>query len=279
MPGSNLAILPIAFGAKERRLIGVLHFPAACVEPRDSVLICPAFGQEAIRAHRMMRVLADRLAAAGHVVLRFDYFGTGDSMGEDVEGDLDGWVEDIVQADQELRQRSRFNRTVWLGMRLGASLALLAANRAPPDLAQLILWDPVTLGMDYLEHLHARHLACLNEAFGSDKFSGSSNEAGSAENRTLDALGFRISPKLARQLAGYKIAAPAWPHQPVSIVAITEPDGIDGREWKAFANAQQGRVSTYSLKHGMEWASDDAEGSLVCAPALEQLALHVRARQ
>ncbi|MDE2122022.1 MAG: alpha/beta hydrolase, partial [Betaproteobacteria bacterium] len=76
-----------------------LHQPAAAGARRHhGVLICNPFGQEAIRAHRFLRVLSERLSASGFDVLRFDYFGTGDSAGTEAEADLDTWVRDIGMA-------------------------------------------------------------------------------------------------------------------------------------------------------------------------------------
>ena len=89
------SIQPFYFGAPERRLFGIFHPTAAASSALPGVLLCPAFGQEAVRAHRMMKVLAERLVRAGHPVLRFDFYGTGDSMGEDIDADLDGWAGDI----------------------------------------------------------------------------------------------------------------------------------------------------------------------------------------
>jgi hypothetical protein len=56
--------------------------------PGAAVLLCNPFGQEAIRCHRAFRLLSARLASSGIPSLRFDYFGTGDSPGNDGEGDL-----------------------------------------------------------------------------------------------------------------------------------------------------------------------------------------------
>ena len=94
------SIEPISFGKANRRLFGILHPPAVLDGERANVVLCNAFGQEAIRAQRTMWVLAERLARAGHSVLRFDYYGTGDSMGDDLDGDFDGWADDVGEADR-----------------------------------------------------------------------------------------------------------------------------------------------------------------------------------
>ena len=74
---------PIQFGPADRRLFGLLQ-PAQGNATRTGVVLCNPMGQEAVRVHRMYRVLADRLNRAGLHVLRFDWFGSGDSAGDAV---------------------------------------------------------------------------------------------------------------------------------------------------------------------------------------------------
>ena len=44
-----------------------------------------------VRAHRLLRVLAERLARNGIAVMRFGPYGAGDSLGNDEQLDLAGW--------------------------------------------------------------------------------------------------------------------------------------------------------------------------------------------
>jgi pimeloyl-ACP methyl ester carboxylesterase len=92
------------------------------------------------------------LAQEGHHVLRFDYFGTGDSAGRVEEGSLSAWVEDIQQAALELREISGARQLSILGKRLGGALAIKAC-RAGLDAKRLVLWDPVVKGRDYVSEL------------------------------------------------------------------------------------------------------------------------------
>src|SRR6185369_16185836 len=100
------ALTPLRFGASARRLFGLYQPPSAGTGNAQCVVLCNPFGQEAIRSHRLLRVLGDRLARAGFAVLRFDYSGTGDSDGDDSEADLGRWVEDVLSADAEARRAS-----------------------------------------------------------------------------------------------------------------------------------------------------------------------------
>lgn len=155
---------PFRFGPAARSLYGVYH---AAVPPRtgaDAVLICNPLGQEAVRFHRMQRVLADRLSSRGIAVLRFDYHGCGESAGEDEDADLAGWCDDLLLAHQELLRRSRAGRVSWLGVRLGASAAALASARAELAPHRLLMWDPVLDGAAYLDGLAAAHERSLAEA-------------------------------------------------------------------------------------------------------------------
>lgn len=272
------SIQPFHFGAPERRLFGIFHPAAAAEVAQPGVVLCPAFGQEAVRAHRMLRVLAERLVRAGHPVMRFDYYGTGDSMGEDVDGDLDGWAGDIHTADRELRARSAAQPTVWIGMRLGGSIALRAAEQAPPGLLRLVLWDPVLDGARYLHYLRERHVAILDEAFSVTPKPSAPQQARDPAAFRDEAIGFAVPPALREQVLALRPAAQRWPARPDSIVVLTDPTDADGRDLVAACAGEPDRVQTVAVRHDTVWASDSADnGALITAPALMQLVKHAGA--
>jgi uncharacterized protein len=100
------------------------------------VLLCNPFGEEAARAHRIYRVLATQLERSGYSVLRFDYSGTGDSMGESGDVSVIGWLDDIALAANELTLAVGARKLVAIGLRLGGTLAALAALRGKVHLRQ-----------------------------------------------------------------------------------------------------------------------------------------------
>lgn len=138
----------LTFGSSRAPLFGVYHPAQGAARARKAVLLCNPFGEEAIRAFLPFKRLAELLSAVGVPVLRFDYFGTGDSAGDEEEVALDRMASDILQADEELRELSEARQTYWVALRLGAWAAIEAAQETPP--AGLLLWEPVTDGQDYL---------------------------------------------------------------------------------------------------------------------------------
>jgi uncharacterized protein len=151
--------IPLFFGG-DGELFGMLHVPGG--PARRGVLMCAPFGQEAIRTHRLYRQLAQALAATGCAVLRFDYFGTGDSGGAGADVTLERCVADTVAAARALRQHADVEEVVAFGARLGASVAWQAAARA--DLDEVVAWDPVVDGDAYLAAMDT-----LQAALGADR--------------------------------------------------------------------------------------------------------------
>jgi alpha-beta hydrolase superfamily lysophospholipase len=146
------------FDAGEQRLFGWLHRPVDAA-PSLGLVLCNPFGYEAICAHRSVRALAEAAAARGMPALRFDYSGTGDSADLETHADqLDVWSRDIIAAAAELRRRTGVDRVCLLGIRLGALLATLAAQRCG-SIDGLILIGPIIDGPKYLRELFATRLA------------------------------------------------------------------------------------------------------------------------
>lgn len=146
------------FGSSAGALFGCYHPPHSGKDRDCGVVLCYPMGHEYIRAHRACRLLATRLAAAGYPVLRFDYYGSGDSAGSSEDARLGHWLSDIASAVEHLRQRCCLAKICLVGLRLGGSLALLsAARRGACD--SLVLWQPVVSGRGYVDELRAWHRA------------------------------------------------------------------------------------------------------------------------
>lgn len=190
---------PFFFGTSKQPLFGIYHPAARRPARRTAVLLCNPFGQEAIFAHRIFRVMADRLSREGFHVLRFDYYATGDSSGECEEATLARWVDDVITASDELVDTAGVQSVAWIGLRLGATIAALASARQRALLSGLMLWEPVVHGLAYLEELRQAHLKLLAEDLDfppSHPFA-----VGTASSIEIDqALGFAVPPALRQEI-------------------------------------------------------------------------------
>jgi pimeloyl-ACP methyl ester carboxylesterase len=153
---SNASLIPFYFGPPDKSLFGCYHPPLVRQIQTCAVVLCYPFGHEYIRSHRAYQQLAIRLARAGFPVLRFDFFGCGDSEGEAEEGNFDQWLSNIPLAIAEVRERGGLQQICLVGLRLGATLAALASLEQP-DIAGLVLWEPILNGKAYLEELTLQH--------------------------------------------------------------------------------------------------------------------------
>lgn len=145
-------IVPFYFGAADRLLFACYHEPALERRRKCAVVVCQPIGHEYINSHRALRQLASRLCYAGFPVLRFDYYGCGDSSGSAEEGRITQWLEDISTAISELRRRTGATEVCLVGLRVGGALAMIAAAERN-HLESLVLWDPVVSGKSYLDDL------------------------------------------------------------------------------------------------------------------------------
>lgn len=88
------------------------------------------------------------LARAGFDVLRFDWFGVGDSGGELADASVARWRQDLTSAAAELRELTGVTRLSAVGLRLGATIAATSSDLL--RLSALVVWDPVIDGAAYI---------------------------------------------------------------------------------------------------------------------------------
>ena len=131
---------------------GWLHMPVGTRGASTAVLLCAGFKEDKVSGHRSLRLLADALATAGYPTLRFDYAGAGDSRDIGTTEPWATWQQNTHVAADWLRQRSGASRIILCGLRLGATLAALAAE-ARDDVAGLVLFAPVLRGRTYLRQI------------------------------------------------------------------------------------------------------------------------------
>jgi alpha-beta hydrolase superfamily lysophospholipase len=157
---------PLWFGPQDRRLQGWIHQPADG-RARGGIVLCPPIGIELSYSQNAYRLLAQRLALGGFLVLRFDYDGTGQSAGELSDaGRVDAWLESIAAAAKLVRGLG----VHWIGgvgLRLGATLLMSAATRGV-EFDSVVLWDPCVTGKAFLREQRALHSAVRSSEDGTE---------------------------------------------------------------------------------------------------------------
>lgn len=182
----------LMFGEAERPLFGKFHHAAAVRAPIAAV-ICPPIGEEGVRAFRPLKVLGDQLAAAGVPVLRFDWYGTGDSSGDETGLSQTSMTESLMCAHEEVGDMTGARKIVWIGLRLGATVAGMAANLRPKGLSGLILWDPVSDMQQYFDDQQKAHADFIEESTGTKPM-------------PQEALGFSWPPSLISSFSGIEMS-------------------------------------------------------------------------
>ena len=152
---------PFFFGEANKQLYGVYHPPSSQTYRDEAILICYPTGEEYIRTHRVLTQLTGRLTGLGFHVLRFDYYGSGNSAGSTGDGDVTQWLQDIKAALTELKDMSVVSRLSIIGIRFGAALAALASTET--RINKLVLWDPVTDGKAYVQGMKEMEQALLEQ--------------------------------------------------------------------------------------------------------------------
>ncbi len=140
--------------AEKNHLFGWYHSAEVIPQKNCVAVVCSPIGYEYAHSHRSMRHLSDQLARSGIPAFRFDYWGVGDSPG----GDLDSqpfvqWQSDAVQVIKYARERSGCSQVCLIGVRLGATIAALAATEV--DVNFLVLWCPCITGRRFLRETKA----------------------------------------------------------------------------------------------------------------------------
>jgi uncharacterized protein len=246
---------PFFFGPPDRQLFAL--FQPASSSATSAVLLCNPYGQEAVRVHRMYRVLADRLNRSGVDMLRFDYYATGDSAGADTEGEPAGWTRDLIAAHEELRRRSRSTHVIWVGVRLGATLAVNASAGATRPPARLILWEPVVDGPAYLRELAERHMQTLDISYDFPNPPWRKMLASGSLAIEREGIGFEIGDALREQLGCLSPTSLAAPRcSRCDVIERSNRPAISelAQRWRSAGLA----VNEVQLVHDFDWMAAEA---------------------
>jgi len=241
------ALTPFYFGPSDR-LFGLYESPFGRKPREDGIVIAYPIGHEYDRSHRGCRQLARQLNLAGFPVLRFDFFGSGDSLGEDAEGDLDRWTEDLESAIGYMGDRCR--RVGVIGLRLGASLAAKVGDRAG-SLESLVLWQPVVDGRRYLGEIRAQHASHERKHGWQEQ---ESRRLAGLESG-LEVLGFLFSDKAVRQLEQFDLDQLSRPPAR-RLLLVDNGDGGEFRDLRLRLDQLGAKVDEAAIREPMMWLAE-----------------------
>ncbi len=120
-----------------------------------AVLIVGPWGWDEVVTYRSRRDWAEDLARMGHVALRIDLPGAGDSAGSDRDDDrVATWSGAVGAAVAALRDVPGVRRVAVIGLGLGGLSSAGAINEGAP-VDDLVLWAAPTTGRSWLREMRA----------------------------------------------------------------------------------------------------------------------------
>jgi pimeloyl-ACP methyl ester carboxylesterase len=160
--------------------------------PIAGVVICSPLWAEQMNNYRREVLLGLSLAHHGIVAARFHYQGTGHSGGDPSTVDVETLRDDALDVAAHLRSSFGVERIAFVGTRLGALIAAMAAAELPES--AVAMWDVVANPQSYFRDvLRARLLADLRSG------------GGARGNRTICLLKFAI--QVRRRCSGTESSA------------------------------------------------------------------------
>ena len=201
--------IPLFFPSGDRALFGVLHRPPAGAGARPAFVFCHPLAEEKLWTHRVFVSYARQLAAAGYPVLRFDATGNGDSEGSFSDLSMTILCDDVRAAIAEVRRQTGATAVSLLGLRLGATVAMMVADEVP-DIKDLVLWAPVTDGEKYLQELLRVNLLTQMATFKEIRQERPALVTEMQEGRTVNVDGYEMAwplySSVSRLQAGIRAA-------------------------------------------------------------------------
>jgi pimeloyl-ACP methyl ester carboxylesterase len=240
------------FGPKGRRLFGALHLPGNA--PELGVVVCQPVHAETARNYRREVLLAKSLAGRGAAVLRFHYRGAGNSDGESTELDLQTMMEDTARATLHIQELAGVQRLAFVGTRLGATAAAVAAAAHPGSF--LALWDPVVEPHRYFRELFRARMMIDLKRGGTG---GSSTEQfidRLEQEGLVEVAGYPITDRLYRSALQCPLPPPVGSEAgPVMIVELNAQERLR-KETVALTDAWRAAgatVETRAIAHTESW--------------------------
>jgi hypothetical protein len=186
-------------GNRDRRL-RFIHVPAG--SSQGTVIICSSVYAEFMKNYRREVRLARSLATAGLTAVRLQYRGTGNSEGDPSVVTMADLSADISDTANELDAHAGSSEPAYVGTRVGAVVAALAA---PPS-APLVLWEPVLSGDRWLkEGIRAATISSVSRQLEDPPTDHRGALDRLEQDGVLDLLGFALYRELVSDIRRIKL--------------------------------------------------------------------------
>ncbi|MBN2413679.1 alpha/beta fold hydrolase [candidate division KSB1 bacterium] len=127
---------PVTFISKDSQLVGILHSSSS-----DKIIImCHGFKGDKIENKRLFVEAARTFTRENYDVLRFDFYGSGDSEGEFEDTLISTNIANLTDAVQFVKEKG-YKHIAVLGISMGAAAVILTVNKL--DVEAVILWSAV----------------------------------------------------------------------------------------------------------------------------------------
>jgi len=184
-----------------RRLFYAMHGGQS---DRPAWVFCNPFLEEKVFSHPVYINFARKLSAEGWPVLRFDYEGDGDSEGDYRKIGLREWVDDVEDAISFVRGRHFAKSVNLFGLRLGASIACLAAKKNA--CTNLLLWEPVMDGRDYFQECLRLNLTTQLATYRKVVEDRKQLMANLNDGKTINISGYEVDRLMADSISSMNLA-------------------------------------------------------------------------
>lgn len=171
-------VFPVTFRNRDGlRLFGMVHRPVkSCASGAAIILLSPGVKMR-VAPHRLYLDMSERFVTLGYTVLRFDFYGLGDSEGdvqEEYLADLYGavqvgrYIDDTIAAMDWMQQTYGITKFIASGLCGGAITGLLTAVKDPRIIGLLGLAIPVILDgsrIDYNRYMTDAQLNMTRDGY------------------------------------------------------------------------------------------------------------------
>lgn len=187
--------------------------------------------------------MARLLVRLGHPVLRFDYFGTGNSSGSFEQISMETLHRDIEGARTSLERSGGWSRFGLIGARFGGALALHFCA-CSSRISEVIIWDPVLDLCRYVENQFVKKALLNAKLAGEHRLSSRSSLNDELDRQgKIDLGGCTFSRRFFTELTGSSSQQLARPHLESGLLAL--PD-------VRLATQEQQLISTLEAESGLE---------------------------